>query len=30
MRFDKITNAAIAIEPESVDISQFIKFKEKF
>ena len=30
MRFDKITNAAIAIEPELVDISQFSKFKEKF
>lgn len=30
MRFDKITKAAIAIDLESVDISQFIKFKEKF
>jgi hypothetical protein len=30
MEFNNITTAAIAIELESVDISQFIKFKEKF
>ena len=30
MEFNKITTAAIAIEMQSVDISQFIKFKEKF
>ena len=30
MEFNKITTAAIAIEMQSVDMAQFIKFKEKF